>query len=568
MDERWGALRESKHDCPPRIRCGRDLDRTLWSEDVVTKQGSVAIASVIRRYGVRPGVVVGVIAAIGFVLRAGPLAIHGTFGAGPDYDDGVNFVAAALLSEGVLPYRDFFYAHPPGALLVLSPIAALSGAVGPDTAFSLAGFMFAAVGTANVVLIGRFCWRAWGPAAGVAAAAVYALYPEVLVAERTTFVEPVLNLACLAMANVWAGGRREVSNRAALAAGALAGAALALKLWALAWVVGALLALPVARRRAVLVRFAGAAAGALGVFVAPFALASIGAFGEDVFLFHMWRPPDGLADRLSRTREILGFPADRWQLLGGRHAPGSLAALAGLAVAVVRVRAGARRDELFVATAYGLTVVSLLISRTYWPHYNSHLAASEAALAGLAASAAWHWLRQSLTARSGARAAGTVAGAVVLALFVVGLPVSARRALGDARGRSPGLVATGAEVRRLGSDACVFSFEPVDLLAGGRLPSRDPRLPVIADPYGAMLFAALATGARFDSMGAAFAQESSQAELRTLIDGCRFLVMGSRAASHLSDRTKAWLDANFDRRPGAPDADAIWERRERFVGAR
>lgn len=512
--------------------------------------------------------VLGLIATIGFLLRAGPLVVHGTFDAGPNYDDGVNFVAAALLSEGLMPYRDFFYAHPPGALLVLGPFAALSGAIGPDNAFSLAGFVFAGIGTVNVVLVGRFCWRAWGPVAGVAAAAVYALYPEVLVAERTTFVEPVLNLACLAMANVWAGGRREVSNRAALAAGALAGAALVFKLWAFAWVIGALLAVPAARRRAVLVRFTGAAAAALGLCVAPFALASIGAFGENVFLFHMWRPPDGLADRLSRTREILGFPEERWQLLRGRHAPGSLAALAGLAVAVVRVRAGGRRDELLVATAYGLTVVSLLVSRTYWPHYNSHLAASEAALAGLAASAAWHWLAQSRTARSGAGAAGTVAGALVLALFVVGLPLSARRALGDARGRSPGLVATGAEVRRLAPDACVFSFQPVDLLAGGRLPPRDPRLPVIADPYGAMLFGALSTGARFDSMGTAFAGEASQAEVRAVIDGCRFLVMGPRAASQLSDSTRSWLEANFDRRPGVPGADDIWERRGPPAGAR
>jgi len=91
-------------------------------------------------------VVLAAIATIGLLLRAGPLVVHGTFDAGPDYDDGVNFVAAALLSEGLMPYRDFFYAHPPGALLVLGPLAALSGAIGPDNAFSLAGFAFAGVG--------------------------------------------------------------------------------------------------------------------------------------------------------------------------------------------------------------------------------------------------------------------------------------------------------------------------------------------------------------------------------------------------------------------------------------
>jgi hypothetical protein len=153
------------------------------------------MGALLRAVHARPMVALGMIAAAGFLLRAGPLVVHGTFGAGPDYDDGVNFAAAALLADGLLPYRDFFYAHPPGALLVLAPLAALSGWLGPDTAFSLAGAVFATVGALNVVLVGRFCWRAWGPLAGLAAATVYALYPEVLVAERTTFVEPVLNLA-------------------------------------------------------------------------------------------------------------------------------------------------------------------------------------------------------------------------------------------------------------------------------------------------------------------------------------------------------------------------------------
>lgn len=91
---------------------------------------------------------------------------------------------------------------------------------------------------------------------------------------------------------------------------------------------------------------------------------------------------------------------------------------------------------------------------------------------------------------------------------------------------------------------------------------------MIADPYGAMLFAALATGARFDSMGTAFAEEASQVEMRAVIEGCRFLVMGPRAASQLSDSTRSWLEANFDRRPGGPGADDIWERRGRPAGRR
>ncbi|HZI02713.1 MAG TPA: hypothetical protein VEZ71_01760, partial [Archangium sp.] len=148
--------------------------------------------------------VLAVMAVGAWVLRVLPFFNrHGAFGYPVDYDEGVYFTASALLFQGVLPYRDFIFVHPPGSLLLWSPAAALASGWDAATCFVLARWLAAGVGALNVFLVGRLALRAWGPGAGVVAALVYATYPELVGVERGPFLEPVLNLACLAMANVW-----------------------------------------------------------------------------------------------------------------------------------------------------------------------------------------------------------------------------------------------------------------------------------------------------------------------------------------------------------------------------
>src|SRR2546423_3884787 len=85
--------------------------------------------------------------------------------------------------------------------------------------------------------------RAAGPAAGLVAAAFYATYPDAVIVERGPYLEPVLNLACLAMALVWLGVRASRPHPPAVPAGGLrsvlagilCGAACAVKVWGGVW---------------------------------------------------------------------------------------------------------------------------------------------------------------------------------------------------------------------------------------------------------------------------------------------------------------------------------------------
>ncbi|MFP5320158.1 MAG: glycosyltransferase 87 family protein [Acidimicrobiia bacterium] len=492
-----------------------------------------------------------VVAAAGAALRVAPILAYGRYGSRPDYDDGVNFAAATLLTGGTLPYRDFFYAHPPGGLLALAPFGLLGRWMDPGRAFTVAGLAVVAVAALTTFLLGRLCWRTWGPAAGLVAAAAYAVHPEVVVAERTTFMEPVLNLACIGLATLWL-DQPTPSRRRALAAGALAGAAVTLKLWGVPWVVAALVAVPRDSddRRAALARFSAAAAGVVALVTLPFALPALGGFVDGVLRFHLWRPPDGTLSVSGRVHELLGFVPDNWRVRDGRHAGTALLAVGGAAVAAWRARRAAARPERFFLAAFVLVAAVFLSGRSYYTHYNAHLGLAESALAGTFAGALWDVAGRLPVVRRAAQA-------VLAALLLVAPWLSLREAREDARMRSPELVDLGSAVRALPADACVLPFEPTWGFAGGRLPSTPDRGPVVIDPYGVMIFDAVEGGSRFDGLGALFADDRSQRRITEAMAGCRFVVVGGRGEFQLSEGTKAWLRQHFVRLEGAGD---IWER--------
>lgn len=490
-----------------------------------------------------------VMAVGAWVLRALPFFHrHGAFGYPVDYDEGVYFTASALLFQGLLPYRDFIFVHPPGALLLWSPGAALTSLMDAATCFALARWMATFVGAFNVFLVGRLALRTWGPVAGVVAALVYATYPELVIVERGPFLEPVLNLACLALANLWLQppGEGRVGPRW-LWAGVLCGVAISVKVLGGIWLVAALLSHPPRsawRAQLGLLLVAGAT---VLLLVGPFLTASPSRFLGDVLLFQSLRPGDGELDRLGRLHEIFHE----------RRLVGVVLALAGLVLACVRAfksEAPSRPAERFFAVAYALTVAAFLSSPSYWNQYNAHLAASESVLAGLAASALHAWL----SARK-----RTLAWAV-LVLVVVAVPaVTAKRLRQSTRWRAPELVELGRYIRRaVPAEAPLCSFEPAWGLTGGRLPPARPGVPLLVDSYALMLQDALDSGERFPSTAAAFQAPASQQDIRPLLEGCRFVVMGGRGAWQLSEESRQWFESRFVRRfpaEGQPGVD-LWER--------
>lgn len=467
-------------------------------------------------------------AVAAWVLRAVALVrARGAFDYPTDYDEGVYFSAAALLVRGVLPYRDFVFVHPPGLLLFLS-----SGAWLPDpaTGFAVARWLATLVGAANVLLVGRLAHRLAGPVAAFAAAAAYAVYPEVALVERGPFLEPVLNLACLALANLWL----QTPPRRALVAGLVGGLAVSVKLWGGLWLLACVASLPREQRLRHLLWLAAGAAAALVVAVAPLALAAPGGFWTDAVLFHALRPPDGDASTIARLKEIFRAP----------HRPLDVLALGGLVVALFRARLPEARSERLVATAFLLTIAAFLASPTYWSQYNAHLAPSLGALAGLFAATIYEAAR----ARSRPLALASIPALAAAAL----LPLRDLR--GTFRARSPEVIALGAAIRQKVSPGdCLFSFEPAWSLAGGRLPQ-------MVDPYAHMLLAAVEGGRRFPDARAAFQDPGAQRPALELLERCRFAVLGWRGTMQLEGAGLGWFYVHF-----APLAQTqgleLWERR-------
>lgn len=430
-----------------------------------------------------------VIAVGGWLIRASPLLrATGAFGVPVDYDEGVYFTAARLLFDGVLPYRDFVFVHPPGLLYLLGLLPG----------FSAARFIATLIGAANIFLVGRLASRWAGPMAGLVAAALYAGYPEAVVVERGPFLEPLLNLACLSMALAW------LSNRSA-PAGILGGLAVTVKLWGGVWGLAALVSGPRG------LRFPAIAAITALVLVGPLAAFAPASFLTDVFFFHAWRPPDGDVVRLARLGTIFG----------GTHVVSS--ALAVFALVIGLTDRG--REYRFFAFAYVTTAAAFLASAAYWGQYNSHLAASETVLAGYAA--AWLWKRVPRLDHFALMAAAALA---------LAFP-SVRFAVLEGRKRAAELQAIGDTIRReVPNGECLYAFEPADALAGGRVNRSIP------DPYGTMLLDAVRVGERFPDATAAFASPASQTAIREHLAQCPNVVLGWRGSWQLS---QSWFTERF-----------------------
>lgn len=454
----------------------------------------------------------GLIALAGFALRVFPFfGPDGAWSYRVDYDEGVYFSGAAFLLDGVLPYRDFVFVHPPGILLFL---AATSGwthsLIGVAGAFALSRWVSALMGVVNIVLVAQLVpsgcqrWK-WGP---LFAAAVYATYPEIVQGERGPFLEPLLNLVSLSMVSTLELAAQRVNERTRwlVVSGGLAGLAMSIKVWAILWILGALWAVTsFATRRGFLLLLGGAAVVA-GMLVAPFAWQAPQSFVTEVGLFHLWRPPDGLTERLPRIEQIFA----------ARHLASPILALTMLGLLLAR-RVTWTGVTRVVGVAYALTVLAYFASAAWWSQYNAHLVATEAILAGSALS----WMLARL--KRGAQFSLLAVLAISLAVSVShsirrGLPSNAEHL-------------TWAHSSLKHTNDCVFAFEPGWLLAAGRLPPRIQGVPLVIDTYAHQLLATLASGQRFSNTEEAFQTNTTPLPI---LDGCQFILWNERARKQMS----------------------------------
>ncbi len=449
----------------------------------------------------RAGTALLVLIAVGaWVLRASVFfRVDGVLGWPVDYDEGVYVAASALLWRGAIPYRDFFFAHPPGAPLLFGLFTAWP--LLPSTMLSAVRVAMTFVGAANVLVLGLVVRRHAGIVAAALAALLYASHPEAVYAERGAFLEPLLNLACLGLVAGW------TSSPPRLRLATIAGSwMLILKSWGVLWLVGAMAS---ARDRKEALRLLAVIFATVCVVLVPTVV--FGHFLDQAVLLQLWRPPDGTPERWPRLMAMF-FERDSNRITAALTVIG----LAGLFVH--RKLPIARMG----ASVLALIVVAFLASSAWWSQYDAHLALAQSLVAGLGCG---------LLLKDRAR---VPALALSLALAIPGILSVIRRR----HDRDPSQPIRAAAVRELTKGrAC--AFEPGDLLLGDVLPT------ALVDPYGEMLLDAVRFGGRYPSADAAFEAEVSQLTLRSQLERCDTVVVGWRGDWQMNPQTRAGFDSSF-----------------------
>jgi hypothetical protein len=159
----------------PRVGDSGGSDRIDQADLAGTGPGPVTTSSALLLRP--PWAVPAVVFAVAVAMRLVPLLVQHTLTGVLEYDDGVQFSAAAQLVAGHLPYRDFVFIQPPGVVLLLSPFTALAHWTGGTVAMAAARVVFVAVAGANAALI-AYLLRARGRAAALAGGLLYAMWQD------------------------------------------------------------------------------------------------------------------------------------------------------------------------------------------------------------------------------------------------------------------------------------------------------------------------------------------------------------------------------------------------------
>lgn len=337
----------------------------------------------------------------GLVL-ASPGGIRGSYG----YDASVYYAAADALLHGRVPYRDFWFLHPPAIMVALTPVAALGQLVGDHAAFLVGNALFTLLGAANaglVVAVGR---RLQLPErAALLGGLFYAVWFGAVEAEVSARLEP-LGTALFLTGLLLGAGDEPLSRRRALLAGMALAGAVSVKAW---WVVPVVLVLAwwaAQRRRELPQLLLGAVL--LGVVLdGPFLVMAPSEMSRMVVTDQLGRHDVG-TQGLRRLAHVLSveqaFPARR----GILFVLMSLAALLGLLLLLSAWRVRAARPLLLVLAGQ---LLLLQLAPSYFSFYSGYPAAALALVVAAAAGGAQRW---------GQVVAGVaVAAAVTLTAIVV-----------------------------------------------------------------------------------------------------------------------------------------------------
>ncbi len=196
----------------------------------------------------------------------------GSFFDGAGYDPSVYYAAADAFVHGRLPYRDFTLLHPPGEMLVLSPVALIGRLTTDRVGFEIATGLSLFIGSLNAVLVTRIAGRM-----GVRRSAAVVgglLYAVTLLSARSEYaarLEVFGNFLLLLGVFCYVSSVRTPSRKMSLLAGAALAASASVKIWFVLPLVVVLLWHFVDRRpRRSLYRTMGGAALAAALIDGPF----------------------------------------------------------------------------------------------------------------------------------------------------------------------------------------------------------------------------------------------------------------------------------------------------------
>jgi alpha-1,2-mannosyltransferase len=318
------------------------------------------------------------VAAIAFLVRLVPvLRGGGLFGIG-NYDDGVYYAGATGLIHGLLPYEDFLLLHPPGMLLLLAPFAGVAQLTGDPYGFAAARVAWMLLGAVNAVLIWRIL-RPIGLVAGLFGALSYAVFYPAVYADHTTLLESpattALLLAILLLEPL--SNTSSLPRGRALAAGALLGLMVAIKIWGVVTVVIVLGWLLLIRRfRAAMQVMIGSAAIA-GLICLPFFAAAPTTMWHQLVRDQIGRHANTGVTLLGRLDDMVGLG-----IVGRPHMTITVVAVAAL-LCCAALAWSYREARLAVVLLLGQGGY-LLITPTWFPHYAGFTAAPVALTVGAA----------------------------------------------------------------------------------------------------------------------------------------------------------------------------------------
>jgi len=390
--------------------------------------------------------------------------------------------AASLMRQGYWPYRDFFLAHPPLGVALLTGGLWLRDAVRLDLPTFVALRQTVAL-LDCLAIVGCYLTvrRIGGVAAGLLAALVYAAGGMLATVGRAIMLEPLQAalLAFAAAAYVRCLDSRRPRTWAAMA-GALVAAACTVKL------TGGVLALALVLHLALLRRWrelgvlalAGALTGLL--LLAPFLAHAPGELISQIVLAQLARGQDG------------AVPFRRAQLLMSR--PDQALIAVGAALGLLRLGLAAARRRLHpgwgMLLLWGVGLWAAVAGwASFFPHYYATLALAPACLAGAALLAPERAPARSFALRPSSFVATlgryfrshvfvTIGIGLLLAL-VLARETTTYRAVE----RKDDLVADALALRADSSDRDVLLFEPTIAVLAGRNPARLPGGQFFLDTY-------------------------------------------------------------------------------------